>query len=899
MKFIWFSALWLLLFGVISNGLSANNSSRSDVVTLGAILSFDSPIGKVAKIAIEEAVKDVNVNSSVLKGTKLVVKMHDSNCSGFLGMVGAIQFMETDAVAIIGPQSSVVAHTLSFVTNDLQVPLLSYAATDPTLSSLQFPYFVRTTQSDLYQMTAIADIVTHYGWKQVVVIYLDDDYGRNGMSALGDALAARRCEISYKVGITPRVSNRDDILDILVKVKNVESRIIVLHTYSTIGFMVFSLAKYLGMTGDGYVWIATDWLTSVADSIADFPPEQMDDLQGALVLRQHTADSERKRAFSKKWVKRTAGTLGLSSYGFYAYDTVWLVAHAIDAFFRQGGIVSFSKYSRLQEVEGSTLHLEAMSIFDGGPLLLKNILQSDFIGLSGTVKFNSDGSLIHPAYDVMNVVGSGFHRIGYWSNNSGLSTVPPEVLYTMPPNLSSSNQVLKPVVWPGDTVDTPRGWSFPENGNLLRIGVPNRASFREFVARVRGTDDFKGFCIDVFTAAETLLPYPFHYKFIPFGDGRKNPSYDEIVQKITTGELDGVVGDIAIVTNRTKEVDFTQPFATSGLVIVAPFKRLNTGAWAFLRPFSPQMWSVTAIFFIVVGVVVWILEHRINDEFRGPPKRQIITVVWFSLSTMFFAQRENTMSTLGRVQQIYSPIKGIDSLKETDGPIGYQEGSFSEHYLSGEIGIAKSRLVSLGSPEEYATALQKGPRNGGVAAVVDERPYVELFLSSQCKFRIVGQEFTRSGWGFAFPRESPFAIDFSTAILQLSENGDLQRIHDKWLTKSSCSKDNTEIYSDQLHLKSFWGLFLICGVVCFVSLLIYFLRILQKYRRAARDEPDSEDQSTSHTKRLRTLLSIIDEKVDPYRRHKRRKLESLSNDNTENGIETNAKTPRRLQSSIF
>lgn len=93
-------------------------------------------------------------------------------------------------------------------------------------------------------------------------------------------------------------------------------------------------------------------------------------------------------------------------------------------------------------------------------------------------------------------------------------------------------------------------------------------------------------------------------------------------------ELDAVVGDIAIVTSRTRIVDFTQPYASSGLVVVAPFRKLNSGAWAFLRPFSPLMWGVTACFFIVIGIVVWILEHRINDEFRGPPKHQIITILW-------------------------------------------------------------------------------------------------------------------------------------------------------------------------------------------------------------------------------------------------------------------------------
>ena len=92
--------------------------------------------------------------------------------------------------------------------------------------------------------------------------------------------------------------------------------------------------------------------------------------------------------------------------------------------------------------------------------------------------------------------------------------------------------------------------------------------------------------------------------------------------------FDAVVGDISITTERTKMVDFTQPYIESGLVIVAPIRKLNSSAWAFLRPFTPMMWSVTAVFFLVMGVVVWILEHRINDDFRGPPRRQVVTILW-------------------------------------------------------------------------------------------------------------------------------------------------------------------------------------------------------------------------------------------------------------------------------
>ncbi|XP_051139820.1 glutamate receptor 3.3-like isoform X2 [Andrographis paniculata] len=904
-----------------SGRLNAKSSARPAVVNVGAIFSLDSTIGRVAKLAIDEAIKDINSNSTILRGTRLDVHFENTNCSGFLGLAEALKFMETDAVAVIGPQSSVVAHTILHVANELQTPFLSFAATDPTLSSLQFPYFIRTTQSDLYQMAAVADIIVHYGWKEVIVIFLDDDYGRNGLSALDDALAAENCRISYKAGIPPGNVNQSRIMDILVKVALMESRVVILHTYPGHGFAVLSVANYLGMMGDGYVWIATDWLSSALDSAPFHRSKTMTDtMQGVLVLRQHTPDSQQKREFTSRWNDLTGGSIGLSTYGLYAYDTVWLLAQAIDTFLNDGHSISFSNDTRLQHsLKGGSINIESISIFDGGRLLLDNILQSDFVGLTGRIKYGPDKSLVFPAYEIINVIGTSLHRVGYWSNYSGLSPVAPEMLYSKPPNRESETQQLNSVIWPGESAQTPRGWVFPTNGKLLKIAVPRRVGYKEFVSQVPGTNLSKGFCIDVFTAAVNLLPYAVPYQFIPFGNGLENPNYDELVSLIHTGFFDGAVGDIAIVTNRTKLVDFTQPFVASGLVVVAPVQKLNSGAWAFLRPFSRQMWGVTAAFFVFVGIVVWILEHRINDEFRGPPKQQLITLLWFSLSTLFFAHRENTVSTLGRlvlllwlfvvliinssytasltsiltVQQLYSPIKGINSLKDGDDPIGYQVGSYAEHYLTEGIGIQKSRLKPLGSPEEYATALQQGAENGGVAAIVDELPYIELFLASQCKYRIIGQEFTRSGWGFvsetfplffpslgsnnfairsciflqAFPRDSPLATDLSTAILTLSENGDLQRITDKWLTTSACSSDNTELESDRLHLKSFTGLYLLCGIACFIAILIHFLQIFRKYRQgAASDEHDQP--GSSHAKRLHALLSLIDRKEPQSKRRR-------------------------------
>ncbi|ONH96088.1 hypothetical protein PRUPE_7G106900 [Prunus persica] len=890
MNIVWLLVLMVFYNGVASNGVSTNVSTRPEFVNVGAVFSFNSIVGKVAKVAIEAAIEDVNSDPAVLGGTKMIVQMQDSNYSGFLGIVEALRFMEKDTVAIIGPQNAVTAHIISHIANELQVPLLSFSVTDPTLSSLQFPFFVRTTQNDLHQMAAVAAMIDHYGWKEVIALYVDDDYGRNGIAALGDMLAERRCKISYKAPLVLD-PNQSNITDLLVKVALTESRIIVLHAYAGWGPQVFTVAKYLGMMGTGYVWIATHWLTTQIDTNSPLPSSMMDDMQGVLTLRMYTPETELKRKFVSRWSNLTSGQtskgkLGLNAYGLYAYDTVWLLAHAINAFFDQGGNISFSNDSRLTQLRRGDLNLDAMSIFNGGNLLLRNILQVNMTGITGPVKFTPDRNLIHPAFEIINVIGTGIRKIGYWSNYSGLSVVPPE--YTKPPNRSSSNESLYGVIWPGQTTQKPRGWVFPNNGRHLKIGVPKRVSFREFVSYAEGNDMFTGYCIDVFTAALNMLPYAVPYKLIPFGDGVKNPTSTELVHKIQTG-----------------------PFIESGLVVVAPVRTtLNSNPWAFLRPFNPTMWGVTAAFFLIVGTVVWILEHRLNDDFRGPPKKQIVTILWFSFSTWFFAHRENTVSTLGRlvliiwlfvvliinssytasltsiltVQQLSSSIKGLDTLLASNDPIGYQQGSFARGYLTGELNVDESGLVPLIMPDDYAKALKDGPQRGGVAAVIDEHAFIELFLSSRCDFSIVGQEFTKTAWGIfvmfisnqAFARDSPLSVDMSTAILKLSENGDMQRIHDKWLISSSCASQGAKLQVDRLQLKSFWGLFVLCGSACFLALIIYFINMLHQFSKHYTEEVISAGSSTSA--RLQTFISFVDEKEEEVKsRSKRRQMERMSN----------------------
>ena len=89
MKVNWLLVLLISLMFVLSVG-ATNNVSTPAVINIGALFSFNSTIGEVVKIAIQEAVNDVNSNSSILHGSTLNLTMRNSDCSGFMGFIQGI-----------------------------------------------------------------------------------------------------------------------------------------------------------------------------------------------------------------------------------------------------------------------------------------------------------------------------------------------------------------------------------------------------------------------------------------------------------------------------------------------------------------------------------------------------------------------------------------------------------------------------------------------------------------------------------------------------------------------------------------------------------------------------------------------------------------------------------------
>ncbi|KAE9444881.1 hypothetical protein C3L33_23221, partial [Rhododendron williamsianum] len=180
------------------------------------------------------------------------------------------------------------------------------------------------------------------------------------------------------------------------------------------------------------------------------------------------------------------------------------------------------------------------------------------------------------------------------------------------------------------------------------------------------------------------------------------------------------------------------------------------------------------------------------------------------------------------VQKLKPSITDIRDLIQRKEYVGYPHGSFVEGLLKNKA-FDTSKLKKYRTLEQYDEALSKGSKNGGVAVIFDELPYIRLFLSNPkycAKYTMVGPIYNTAGMGFAFPKGSPLVPDVSRAVLNVTGQDVMTRFEEKWLGKgATCvEQDGAKVISDSLTLDSFKGLFIVAAVASF-SALILFLSI--------------------------------------------------------------------------
>ncbi|ONI33018.1 hypothetical protein PRUPE_1G400300 [Prunus persica] len=786
-----------------------NASCNPVFFNVGVVLDFDTGFGKKGLTCINMSLSDFYASHSYYN-TRLVLHKRNS---------------PSDVVVTASATNFVIS-----LGDKAQVPIISYSATNPSLTSIRSPYFLRAAQNDSSQVKSLTAIIQAFGWREVVPIYVDNEFGEEIIPSLSDAL---------------QEATDDQIAAELYKLKGMQTQVFIVDMLPSLGSRLFDKANEIGMMEEGYAWIMTDGITN---SFSYINSSVIENMQGVLGTKSYVPNTKVLESFRVRWKRKfqqdnpTVHGVKLDVFGFWAYDAAWSLAMAVE----KVGAKNFS-LQKMNRTSGnsSTTALEGFGISQNGPQLVQALLATSFKGLSGDFSL-LNGQLQSSTFQIINVFGHGEKLVGYWTPQNGLER---KLNSTKTGRYSTSDVSLGSIIWPGDTTSAPKGWQIPTSDTRLKILVPVQDGFSTFVTVT--------YDLGLIHLLSMLYPYA---KL----NGETAGSYNDLVNQVFLGNYDAAVGDITIRANRSLYVDFTLPYTESGVFMVVPIKdNKSKKAWVFLKSLTWELWVTSGCSFIFIGFVVWILENRINKDFRERVVSNLarfVVILWCFVVLILTQSYTASLTSLLTVQQLQPTVTDVNLLIKNRNNVAYQRSSFVYGILK-QLGFQDENLKTFNSAEELNQLFHNGSRKYGISAAFDETPYMKLFLATYCsKYTMIPPTFKADGFGFVFPKGSPLARDVSRAILNVSEGEKMKDIERIWFEKeASCADPNSLVSSSSLSLDSFWGLFLIAGVASAFALLIFAAMFLHAERQEILQQLRRLVPGASLWTRICVVLRIYDQ----------------------------------------
>lgn len=127
---------------------------------------------------------------------------------------------------------------------------------------------------------------------------------------------------------------------------------------------------------------------------------------------------------------------------------------------------------------------------------------------------------------------------------------------------------------------------------------------------------------------------------------------------------------------------------------------------------------------------------------------RFVVIVWLLVVLILTSSYTATLTSMITLEHIQFNSK--------ENYIGDNAGSFSGGPIT-KMSFKNTHLKPYSSPEEYADVLSKGNKRGGISIIIDEIPYIKIFLArysahfsrigSMSSFNDVGMSST-NGFGF-------------------------------------------------------------------------------------------------------------------------------------------------------
>ncbi|CAF3386065.1 unnamed protein product, partial [Rotaria sp. Silwood2] len=681
-----------------------------------------------------------------------------------------LSISESNIVSIVGPEFSRETLLISPLCKKLNLPVISYSATDPDLSdATTYSNFYRTVPSDDIIALALLKLFNRFNWASCLIIYQDDAFGSGGAKVINELFNASNIKVVQMIVYDMvKKSIRGNLKTYLM---NSPSRIVILWADSISTSSIVQNALDSNVVGPLFTWIITSEIL-----LNSFNESYYDDLVGMLLIEPVVAsvvgapyNTELLNAAYNIWQiyenETFPGSTHVNYYALFSFDATWALIKS------------------LEELCSSKIN-------------------------------NSSSSCLSFKY-----IGSGYWRITItqnpilWPRNSLTPSVDRAVLrgvslrigiaesapFGMLQNVTDENGQTT-IQYTGYAIDLYQLLKDQLGFNATLLLKPPDQTYTDFVLSVsEGVYDIIIADVTVTSARSKIVDF-------------SSPIYDNSLRLVVRQANNAGIDLFA----------FLKPFSYrlwilvlgtciyAGILMLLIERRKNEDLQnrSIISQLTLSIWYC---FGYMVG-----FGSEFNARTAGG---RLLTAGLYILCLILVASYTANLASDLTVTKSQFVISGIDDIKSGTVPInrvGIYVGTATEDYIKTVIPAGRQNFYPVHSFEELYDSLLAGLIN---VFLLDEA-LVEYALNNiYCNLTIVGSPVAESSYAIVTPKKWLYASDLDVSILAIREAGQIDGLKQKWLQTGTCP-DSTPT-STSFDIEAISGLFVTFAVITALSLLLF------------------------------------------------------------------------------
>ncbi|UJR15747.1 hypothetical protein I4U23_002682 [Adineta vaga] len=399
-------------------------------------------------------------------------------------------------------------------------------------------------------------------------------------------------------------------------------------------------------------------------------------------------------------------------------------------------------------------------------------------------------------------------------------------------------------------------------------------------------DQLHGYCIDLARLiCEQKLEIPCKFRIVKDNSFGNKPTNDQpwtgMIGELVRHEVDLAIGPLTITSQRESVVDFSKPWMNLGIsILISKPEKIAPGIFSFMAPLSKEIWMCVTFAYIGVSVILFLVsrfspyEWSMEDEetFQLSNKFSILNTlffalaafmqqgvdfiprsisgrlvagVWWYFSMILVSSYTANLAAFLTVERMVTPIESAEDLaRQTKIRYGIVRGGSTQSFFEKSDVKVFQRMwtymqqsddVFVSYNEEGISKVRKS--RGRYAFLLESTKNEYINERAPCDTMKIGINLDSKGYGIATPVGSELREAINIAILEMSEDGSLNKLKRKWwFDRSEChsisTKDSKQ--SNALNLVNVAGIFYILIVGLTLAILIAVLEFLIKANNEAK-----------------------------------------------------------------